>query len=88
MYQRTLTVKNQLGFHARAAALFVQLANRFDAEVTVCKDNLETNGKSIMGLLTLAASKGTEVCIKAQGPEAEEALEALTDLVNRGFDED
>jgi phosphotransferase system HPr (HPr) family protein len=88
LYQRVLTVKNQLGFHARAAALFVQLANRFDAEVAVCKDNLEANGKSIMGLLTLAASKGTEVCVKAQGEDAEEALEALSDLVNRGFDED
>lgn len=81
-------VKNKLGFHARAAALFVQLANRFDAEVVVCKDSLEANGKSIMGLLTLAASKGTEVCIKTEGKESEKALAELSDLVNRGFDED
>lgn len=88
MAEKSLIVKNQLGFHARAAALFVQLANKFESDITVYKDNIQVNGKSIMGLLTLAASQGTELRVVAKGRDACQALEALADLVNRGFDEE
>ena len=82
-----LTICNQRGLHARAAAKFVKLAGDFDAEVTVTKDGTSVTGTSIMGLMMLAAAKGTSIRVEAEGPQAQDALEALSGLVAGGFDE-
>jgi phosphocarrier protein len=81
-------IVNELGMHARAATRFVHLASKYDAEVFVEKDGQEVNGKSIMGVLMLVASKGSKIKIGAEGPDAPAALEALVALVAAGFDED
>jgi phosphocarrier protein len=86
--EKTVRIQNKLGLHARPAAEFVKLAGRFDSEIRVSKEGLEVNGKSIMGVLMLAAEKGTEITIQADGADADDALSALADLVNRGFEED
>jgi phosphocarrier protein len=86
--EKKLTIKNKLGMHARAAALFVQVANKFDSEITIGKDSQEVNAKSIMGILILAAACGSEVTVKAKGPDAKEALDAIEDLIERRFDEE
>ncbi len=80
-------IVNRLGLHARPAAEFVKLATRFESEVWVEKDGLEVNGKSIMGVMMLAAEPGAEIRIRAVGADAEAALDALLDLVRRGFDD-
>jgi phosphocarrier protein len=85
---RAVTICNQRGLHARAAARFVKLAATFDAEVTVERNGQSVGGQSIMGLMMLAAGIGSEITIGAGGPEAQAALDALTELVRRGFDED
>jgi phosphocarrier protein HPr len=82
-----LKIRNKLGLHARAAVKFVQLASQFKSDVKVGKDGQEANGKSIMGLLTLVAACGMEIEVAALGPDAEQAVAALSALVNRGFDE-
>lgn len=82
-----LRIRNKLGMHARAAVKFVQTASAYDAEVLVRKDGEEVNGKSIMGLLTLVAALGTHIEVVARGVDARAALEALRELVGRGFDE-
>ena len=82
------TVVNRAGLHARPAAALVKLAGGFKAEIHVEKDGLQVNGKSIMGVLMLAAEQGSNLRFTAVGPDADEALEALTDLVRRGFEED
>jgi phosphocarrier protein HPr len=79
---------NRLGMHARAATRFVTTASKFRCDVRVRKDDKEVNGKSIMGLMMLAASKGTRIEIRALGPDAPDAIEALRDLVNNRFRED
>jgi phosphocarrier protein HPr len=84
---RTVVVTNPQGMHARPADLFVKTANRFDAEITVAKGNERVDGKSILGLLTLAATEGTELSIEADGLQAEAALEALAQLVGQNFAE-
>lgn len=81
--QKEVTIKSKQGLHARPAALFVQVANRFDSSITIKKDKEAVNGKSIMGILILAAEKGTKVTIIAQGDDAEEALEKLVELVSK-----
>lgn len=86
--ERTFTVKNRLGLHARAASKFVQLANRFSSEIIVSKDGQEVNGKSIMGILILAAACGTDITIKAEGEDARRAVDALGELIEVGFDEE
>ena len=86
--ERTVEIVNRLGLHARPAAAFVKLAGRFKAEVLVEKNGLEVNGKSIMGVLMLAAEHGSRLRIQASGIDAKEAVEALSDLVNRGFEEE
>ena len=86
--ERTVEIVNRLGLHARPAAEFVKLAARFKAEVLVEKDGLEVNGKSIMGVLMLAAEHGSRLRIQASGSDAEAAVAALSDLVNRGFEEE
>lgn len=85
--ERTVRIVNRMGFHARPAAEFVKLASRFTSEIWVKKDDLDVNGKSIMGVLMLAAEQGTRLVIRAEGMDAEAALDALASLVDRGFEE-
>ena len=85
--ERTVEVVNLLGFHARPAAEFVRMAGGFACDVWLDKDGLEVNAKSIMGVLMLAAEKGSKLVIRAEGDDAEEALEALASLITRGFEE-
>ncbi|WP_127079878.1 HPr family phosphocarrier protein [Rhodomicrobium lacus] len=82
-----VTIVNKRGLHARASAAFVKAAEKFDAEVTVTKDDQKVSGSSIMGLMMLGAGPGTILSIETEGSEAEEALEALTALVEAGFHE-
>lgn len=83
----TLEIKNRLGLHARAAGLLVQTAKRFDANVTVSKDGHSVNGRSIMGIMMLAAEQGSTIDVAASGPQAGEALDAIRDLVEARFNE-
>jgi phosphocarrier protein len=85
--RRTATIRNRRGLHARAAARFVKLAWEFDAEVTVAKNGTTVSGRSIMGLMMLAAGPGTEIELQASGPDAADALGALAALIEGGFDE-
>lgn len=85
---RRVTICNQRGLHARAAAKFVKLAGGYEAEITVIKDDTEVPGGSIMGLMMLAAAPGTEIELRGSGKEAEAALEALTKLILDRFNED
>ncbi|NIZ01007.1 HPr family phosphocarrier protein [Thalassospira lucentensis] len=86
--KRILTISNQRGLHARAAAKFVKLAGEFESAIMVRNRGTEVSGVSIMGLMMLAASIGTEIEVEATGPDAKEAIEALTVLVNDKFDEE
>lgn len=86
--EREVTVVNRLGLHARAAARFVRLAERFRARIEVAKDDLVVAGTSILGLMMLTAATGAVLRLSASGPEAAAALEALAGLVERGFDEE
>ena len=88
MTSRSVTVVNQLGLHARAAARFVHLATRFDSQVRVGRDSKVMDGKSIMGILLLAAARGTSLTITADGPDEQAAVEALAQLVAAGFGEE
>ncbi len=81
-------VPNKLGIHARPAALFVKTANRFSCDIFVEKDGEKVNGKSIMGLMMLAAGPGSKVTIHAQGHDASQALAEIETLIERKFDED
>jgi phosphocarrier protein HPr len=85
--ERMVEIVNPLGLHARPAAEFVKLASGVRADVQVEKDSMQVNGKSIMGVMTLAAECGSTLLIRAVGDDAEAALAALADLVARGFDE-
>jgi phosphocarrier protein len=82
-----LQIKNRLGLHARAAAQFVQTASKFDAEVTVAKDDQVVNGRSIMGVMMLAAEQGSHIEVVASGPQAAEVLQAITALLEARFNE-
>ena len=75
--KRKIQIKNSQGLHARPASMFVKIANRFESDVTVRKDGESVNGKSIMGLMTLAASEGSSIEIEVSGSDAEKAMEAL-----------
>jgi phosphocarrier protein HPr len=88
MEVQTFTIKNKLGLHARAAALLVKTANRFVSNVSLEKDGLEVNGKSIMGILMLAATKGTRITLKVEGKDAEQAIETLGKLIENKFGEE
>jgi phosphocarrier protein HPr len=88
MTSQAVTVKNQLGMHARAAAKFVHLATRFEARVRVARDRREIDGKSIMGILLLAAARGSTITISADGADERDAVSALVALVESGFGED
>lgn len=83
----SLEIKNRLGLHARAAVLLVQTANRFEAEVAITKDGQSVNGRSIMGIMMLAAEQGSTIDVTTSGPQAAEALEAIRELVEAGFHE-
>ena len=85
---RDLVVINKLGIHARPAAMFVKIANRFTSEIYVEKDGETVNGKSIMGLMMLAAGPGSKLHVRASGADATQALNELESLLKRKFDED
>ena len=87
MTTRTVTVVNQLGLHARAAARFVHLATRFESQIRVGRNGRMMDGKSIMGILLLAAARGTAITISADGPDEASAVDALEQLVQSGFGE-
>ena len=87
MLQREVTISNRLGLHARAAAKLVGVANGYGAEVTLEKQGQRVNGKSIMGVMMLAAECGSTLSFRAQGPDETEAVEALVTLVDTGFGE-
>ncbi len=84
----TLNICNARGLHARASAKFVKLASSFDSEIKVSRDGVTVDARSIMGLLMLGAGIGCDIDVAAEGPDAQEAIAALSDLVARKFDED
>jgi len=86
LIKKELTVKNKSGLHARPAALFVQVANKFDSRITVKRDEEEVNGKSIMGILMLGAEKGSMIIIEADGEDAQAALEELEKIITNEDD--
>jgi phosphocarrier protein len=85
---QTFTIRNRLGLHARAAALLVKTANCYVSNVTIEKDSLEVNGKSIMGILMLAASKGTRITLKVDGKDSAKAMQTLGKLIENRFGEE
>jgi len=88
MLKKDFIIINKLGLHARASALFVKTASRFVAEVRLAKEGVEVNGKSIMGIMMLAASKGTTVSLSVEGADEEQALQSIGDLIATGFGEE
>ncbi len=84
----TFTIRNKLGLHARAAALLVKTANRFVSDILIEKDGLEVNGKSIMGILMLAAAKGSKITLKVEGKDALQAIQTLGKLIENKFGEE
>ena len=86
--EKSCTVRNKMGLHARPAALIVQTANRYPCDVTLEKDGQNVNGKSIMGVLMLAAAKGTTVNVRTEGDEAQKCADAIAELFEKGFNED
>jgi phosphocarrier protein HPr len=88
MVKKEFTILNKLGIHARPAAQFVKMANRFQADIFVEKDGEEVDGKSIMGLMMLAAGQGSKLTIRCEGPDADKALVEIETIILRKFDED
>jgi phosphocarrier protein HPr len=88
MLAEDFAIVNKLGLHARASALLVKTASRFNAEIRIGREGVEVNGKSIMGIMMLAASKGTTVSLSAEGADESEALQAIGDLITNGFGEE
>ena len=88
MAKKDFTILNKLGIHARPAAQFVKMANRFKADIMVEKDGEEVDGKSIMGLMMLAAGHGSVILVSAEGEDEDAALEAIGDLIERKFEEE
>jgi phosphocarrier protein HPr len=87
MTEKKILIKNKLGLHARAAVKFVNMANRYSADVRIVKDNTAIDGKSILGILTLAAIQGTPIVLRISGKDEEEAFKALAALINDKFGE-
>jgi phosphocarrier protein len=85
---REFEIRNQYGIHARPAALFVKIASRYDADVYVEREGSRVSGKSIMGLMTLEASRGSKLVVTAEGPGAEQLLDELQELIANKFDEE
>lgn len=81
-------IPNKLGLHARASALLVKTASRFDSDIKIEREDIEVNGKSIMGIMMLAAAKGSVIRVKVEGKDEDEAMNALGDLIKDGFGED
>jgi len=88
MQTRNFTIVNRLGLHARAAALLVKTASRFASEITIKKEDMEVNGKSIMGILLLAAPKGSDIHLQVEGSDEELAMQQLAELIEDGFGEE
>ena len=88
MIERTVTIVNRKGLHTRPAAPLVKTAARYQAELTIRKDNFEINGKSIIGVMTLAAEQGSTLTLHFDGPDEEQACQAMEDLIRRGIDEE
>lgn len=88
MITQTTKIVNKLGLHARPSALLVTTAGRYEAEVYFTKNGLRVNGKSIMGVMTLAAEKGSELIIEVDGPDEEDAIEAIVKVIENGFGEE
>ncbi len=88
MVKKKVVVKNKLGLHARAAVKFMNLANRFASSVWIEKDGNEIDGKSILGILTLAAVQGSKIILKISGPDEDQALNALVALIENKFHEE
>ena len=86
--EKEITVINRLGLHARPAAMFVRIATRYRSEVWVEKEGEQINGKSIMGLMMLAAGQGSKLTIRCEGPDAEKVMEELEELIRQKFNED
>ena len=86
--EKEITVINRLGLHARPAAMFVRIASRYRSEIWVEKEGEQINGKSIMGLMMLAAGQGSKLLIRCEGPDADKAMQELEELINRRFNED
>ena len=88
MIEKTLTLKNKLGLHARAAAKLVQVTEKFKSDIKIVKDNVEADGKSILGVLLLAAPVGSEITFKVEGEDEQEAIKAIEDLIEDKFGEE
>lgn len=88
MENRSFTIVNKLGLHARASAAFVQTASKFASDIWVEKDGVEVNGKSIMGLMMLAAEQGSTINVRAEGSDSIDAVNVLEELVGKGFGEE
>ena len=86
--EKEITIINRLGLHARPAAMFVRIASRYRSEIWVEKEGEQINGKSIMGLMMLAAGQGSKLLIRCEGPDAERAMQEIEDLINKRFNED
>ena len=86
--EKDITIVNRLGLHARPAAMFVRISSRYRAEVWVSKEGEEVNGKSIMGLMMLAAGQGSKLHIRCEGPDADKAIKELEELIKARFNED
>jgi phosphocarrier protein len=87
MVERTITIKNRAGLHTRPAAAIVKTAARYQSEFLILKDDFEINGKSIIGVMTLAAEQGSTLRLRFEGPDEEQAAVAVVELFERGFDE-
>ncbi|NMA87148.1 MAG: HPr family phosphocarrier protein [Tissierellia bacterium] len=87
MFKEDVTLQNETGLHARPASLFVKEASRFSSNITVVKDGKEYNAKSIMGILSMGAGKGTTITIQAEGNDEKEAVDTLVQLVKNNFNE-
>jgi len=88
MLERQFTIVNKLGLHARASALFVKTASQFDSDIKVLREGIEVNGKSIMGIMMLAAAKGTSIHLEVTGTDEEMAFQKLGELIENGFGEE
>jgi phosphocarrier protein HPr len=85
---RTFIIKNELGLHARVAAMMVNVANKYEAKIVFERDGIEVDGRSILGILTLACPKGSSIIIKAEGEDAKDAIKELGELIENRFGED
>lgn len=88
MLEQQFAIVNKLGLHARASALFVKTASQFKSDIKIVREGIEVNGKSIMGIMMLAAAKGTEIVLKVSGADESEAFQKLGELISNGFGEE